>query len=447
MSIEENEELNYPEESLKGFFKEHFGPSILWALMGIGASHIIIAPVLGAKYGIFAIWMIVGVYLVKYGAWDLGIIYNYGHGRNPVEGYGDLPGPKNWGRYFTLFIYLGAWTIILGAVGTGAASFISALIPGLGMVNWYLVLIGLAIAFLLVTGYNVIENVLKVFVIALAPLIILGLIITPPSPETITQTAFRIPDLTSAAFLSLFAAAAGYMPTGLSTTISIGSWSLAKKEGASALRNQGKDPSKEKYHEYIKKWIKTGKRDFKIGFGFSLILIISTTALAASVLYPRGIIPSGGKTPIVIGNLLKNLLGTWAFPVVGIAAFAALYSTVLTVLDGASRVASDIIPMIKETKTNTEKWRKTFIILMPLASIIPVLSFGELPVVITTFSAGLMAIFGPFFYFANYYIVKKHLPKKFHPTKKRTTFYITCMIITIFFGIIGAIGKLGLLGL
>lgn len=445
--MSKEQELNYPEESLKGFFKEHFGPSILWALMGIGASHIILAPVLGAKFGLFAIWLILFIYVVKFGAWDLGIIYNYGFGKNPVEGYGDLPGPEHWGQYFTLVIYLGAWTVILGAVGTGAATFLSALVPALSMVEWYLVLIGLAMAFLVVTGYSVVENVLKLFVIALAPLIILGLFLTPPSPEVVAETTFKVPDITSAAFLSLFAAAAGYMPTGLSTTVTIGSWSLAKKEGARALRKLGMDPSNEKYHDYIKKWIRTGKRDFNIGFGFSFLLIASMTALAASVLYPRGIIPSGGKTPITIGKLLQDLLGSWAFPIVGIGAFAALYSTVLTVLDGASRVASDILPMIGEKEVNTERWRKAFIVLMPLASLIPVVSFGELPVIIVTFSAGLMAILGPFFYFANYYIVKKHLPEKFHPSKKRMAFYVVCMFITVVFGVMGGLGKLGLLGL
>lgn len=33
--------LEFPNEDWGGFFKKHFGPSMLWALLGIGGSHIV----------------------------------------------------------------------------------------------------------------------------------------------------------------------------------------------------------------------------------------------------------------------------------------------------------------------------------------------------------------------------------------------------------------------
>jgi len=45
------------------------------------------------------------IYVAKYGAWELGIRYNYGVGGNPVEAYDQLPGPKNWMQWFTVFVF------------------------------------------------------------------------------------------------------------------------------------------------------------------------------------------------------------------------------------------------------------------------------------------------------------------------------------------------------
>ncbi len=66
------EGLTYPSRDWRGFFREHFGPSMLWALIGIGVSHIVLAPTLGATFGLFAVWVFGLIYLAKYGAWELG---------------------------------------------------------------------------------------------------------------------------------------------------------------------------------------------------------------------------------------------------------------------------------------------------------------------------------------------------------------------------------------
>jgi hypothetical protein len=113
----EAKDLDYPASDWKGFFKKHFGPSMLWALISIGGSHIVLAPTLGGHFGLLAIWMFGLIYLVKYGAWELGIRYNYGAGGNPIEAYDQLPGPKNWALWLTIGIFTIAYTGLVAAVG------------------------------------------------------------------------------------------------------------------------------------------------------------------------------------------------------------------------------------------------------------------------------------------------------------------------------------------
>ena len=443
-SEQNNLQLEFPSEDWGGFFKKHFGPSMLWALLGIGGSHIVLAPTMGAFFGGFSIWIILLIYAVKYGAWDLGVRYNYGVGRNPIEGYGDLPGPKHWGQWLTLAIYLVGWTVIVSAVGSSTAAFASALIPGVSLIQAYVFLVALAVVFVLVSRYSWLESFLRVFVLLLALLIIVGLFFSPPSAERLGSTLFSVPNVTGAAFLGLFAALAGYAPTGLSTTAVIGSWSMAKKQGARLLKEKNLDPHDEQYGDYIAAWIKTGRRDYNIGFVFSLVLIITMVLLSTAVLYPEP--PTDANIAIAIGNILRDSVGAWTFYVIAVGAFAALYSTVITVLDGASRVDADLLPLVLERPLDTEKLRRIIVLLMGIASILPILIIGQLPVTLLVFSAALMSILQIFFYFANYFIVRRHLPKRFQPRSGARIYYWISIVFVVAFGVVGALGRLGLMG-
>ncbi|MFB6266387.1 MAG: Nramp family divalent metal transporter [Halodesulfurarchaeum sp.] len=437
-------ELTYPERDWRGFVREHLGPSLLWALLGIGGSHIVLAPTLGGLYGVFAVWIVAVVYLAKYGGWELGIRYNYAFGRNPVDGYADLPGPAHWGQWLTLLIYLVGWTVILAAVGFTSATFAAALLPGVPPLQLYVLLIGIAVLLTVVSRYAWIEALMKAFVVALAALIVLGVFVSPPAPRTVAATAFAVPDVTAPGFLGLFAAIAGYAPTGLSTTVTIGSWSVAKDQGARALRDRDLDPQDERYHDYIAQWLEVGKRDFRLAFGFSFVLIVSMILLASAVLYPTP--PRNQNVALAIGNLLRTAVGDWSFYALVVGAFAALYSTVITVIDGAARVNADILPQVLEREMDTNRLRQGFILLMGAASILPILAIGQLPVTLVVFSAALMAILQVFFYFANYYIVREHLPEPFQPTAGQKAYYAVTMALVVLFGIMGAMGRLGLVG-
>ncbi|MDR5655578.1 Nramp family divalent metal transporter [Halodesulfurarchaeum sp. HSR-GB] len=443
-TAEDMPELTYPEEDWPGFIREHLGPSLLWALLGIGGSHIVLAPTLGGLYGMFGVWVIAIIYLAKYGGWELGIRYNYGIGRNPVEGYGDLPGPDHWGQVFTMLVYLVGWTVILASVGFSAATFLAALVPSLSAIQLYLLLIGFAVALTIVSRYAWIENLMKLFVLVLGGLIVLGVFVSPPSPSLVAETAFSVPDLTAPAFLGIFAALAGYAPTGLSTTVTIGSWSLAKEQGARALRRKDYDPTDERFREYIASWMRTGTRDFRVAFGFSFLLLVSMILLATSVLYPTP--PQDQNLAIAIGSILQEGFGDWTFYLVVVGAFAALYSTVITVMDGAARVNADTLPLVLEREMDTDRLRRGFILLMGTASVIPILVIGQLPVTLMVFSAALMAILQVFFYFANYYIVRKHLPEAFQPDRAHTIYYAVTMLLVLGFGIMGGMSRLGLVG-
>ncbi len=436
-------ELEYPSSEWTGFFKHHFGPSMLWALISIGGSHIVLGPEMAATFGLFALWMFAVIYVVKYGAWELGIRYNYGTGENPVEAYDQLPGPKNWLQWFTVFVFGGLYIGITGAVGMSTAALAAALTP-LSVPQAFVVFIGAAGVLVFVARYSLLEKILIGFTATLGVLLILGVIVGPPPVETVSQTAFSL-DLSGGrtiAFVSLFAAAAGFAPTGFSTSVLIGSWSMAKGEGASQLKEHGLDPTDEAYHEYIKQWIKTGRRDFNIGYVLSFGIIAAMIILSTNVLYPEP--PGDENFAVAVGQILSESFGQWSFWAMMIGAFAALYSTVITLLDGASRAVGDVLPMALENEDlDSDLIRRVVLVGIVVVSSATVLILGNIPVTAIVYIAAILAVTEIVFYPANWYIVTRNLPEAFQPSRTWTIYYILSLVAVIGFGVMGAAVRLG----
>lgn len=420
----------------------------MWALLGIGTSHVVLAPTVGARYGLFGVWLFGLVYLVKWGGWELGIRYSYGRGKNLVEGYEHLPGPDRWGQWFTFGIYLFLWTNIHGAITATAAAFADAITRttvgvSFGIVPWYVVITVPVAALLFSSSYQRVENILKPSVVLLGGIIVLAVVVAPPDAATVAETAFDVPEVTNPVFVALFTGVAAYTPIGLSSSVSIGSWSMAKGQGARELEEKGFDA--EEYREYIASWMRTGLRDFNIAYVLSFGLAASTVTLAASTLYGTGDVPSGENMPIAVGRLLQDAYGRWAFYVMLVGAAVAVLSTVISNMDAVARVCSDTLGIVG-VADDTERWRKRLVVFISVFSIVPVLVIGNFPVVLITFSAALVGVFQVFFYVANYYLVRTQLPEHFQPSTKRSIYYAVGVVLVALFGVAGALNNFGLVG-
>ncbi|AGB14692.1 Mn2+/Fe2_ transporter, NRAMP family [Halovivax ruber XH-70] len=437
-------DLDYPSDDWAGFFRNHFGPSMLWALIGIGGSHIVLGPTMGATFGLFAIWVFAFIYLVKYGAWELGIRYNYGIGGNPVEAYDQLPGPANWMQWYTLGVFVIGYAAITAGVGLSSAALVSPLVP-LSVPQTFVVLVGIAGVLVIFARYTLLEKILLGFTIVLGILLVLGAVVGPPSLDVVAETAIS-PDLggeRTVVFVGLFAAAAGFAPTGFSTSVLIGSWSTAKGEGANQLRDADLDPDDERYHDYIRQWIRTGRRDFNIGYAFSFLLVAAMIVLSSNVLYPNPL--DDANFAYELGQVLSDSFGEWSFWAMLVGGFAALYSTVITLLDGASRAAGDISPMVLGDRSpDNETVRRAVVLTTVVASSVVVLALGNVPVTFVVTVAAILAVTESLFYPANWYVVKKNLPEAFQPSRTWVAYYALSLLAVVVFGLMGAAAQLDL---
>lgn len=424
---------------LSDFLKRFFGPGMLWALLGIGGSHLVLAPSIGATFGYFGLWVAALVYAAKYGGWELGIRYAHGTGSHPLEGYKTLPGPNNWGLWLTLVVYAVGWPTILGAVGSATASFAkrAGVFPGIESGNSFLILLSLALVLVLLLSsrYYLVERLLLLFLIPLAGILALGVFVAPASSSLVASTLLDTSPIRDPAFLALFAAFAGYAPTGLSTTATIGSWTSAKQ------REQVGSASDSSTTEERINAFRSGRLDFNIGYLFSFLLILSMISLSATVMYPDP--PTDANIALEIARLLVPAFGEWTKLIMLAGGIAALYSTVLTVLDGSARVCTDILQILFPGWPIPGWTRPAMLVYMFIVSAIPVLVLGSRPVTLLVWSAAFMAVLQVFFFIANYYIVRTHLSDELQPGTALRYYYLLSIGCVMFFGCMGAIGKLG----
>ena len=146
-----------------------------------------------------------------------------------------------------------------------------------------------------------------------------------------------------------------------------------------------------------------------------------------------------------LGQVLSDSFGEWSFWAMIVGGFAALYSTVITLLDGASRATSDILPMVlEERQPDPERVRRAVIVGTVVVSSAAVLALGNIPVTFVVTVAAILAVTESLFYPANWYVVKENLPAEFQPSRRWVAYYALSLTAVVIFGIMGAAAQLDL---
>ena len=92
----------------------HLGPGILLAATSIGASHILMSPEAGARFGLALVWLVVAAHLFKYPAFEAAPRWVAATGTSLLEAWHAAPGPRGWRRFSSLgaeqqVAYLDGW--------------------------------------------------------------------------------------------------------------------------------------------------------------------------------------------------------------------------------------------------------------------------------------------------------------------------------------------------
>ncbi|MCA9540281.1 MAG: divalent metal cation transporter [Myxococcales bacterium] len=296
------------------------GPGLLFAGAAIGVSHLVQSTRAGAVYGFALVGLVILANLAKYPAFRFGPQYAAATGTSLLEGY------RRQGR-FALVIYLlltlGTMFTVQAAVALVCAGLFKVML-GLSTPAPVLAIALMAVcALLLAVGrFKALDGVNKLIVAVMTVSTVIATALAVPQVDWGAMRFWPTGDQFSVADIAFYAALVGWMPSAIDIAVWNSLWTLARKEAT------GHQPS-----------VRESLFDFNLGYWGTAILALCFVTLGAAVMHGRGVAfadGAGGFAAQVIDLYVANL-GEWARPVISICAFAVMFSTTLTVVDGFPR--------------------------------------------------------------------------------------------------------------
>ncbi|MEM7099682.1 MAG: divalent metal cation transporter [Pseudomonadota bacterium] len=295
------------------------GPGLLFAGAAIGTSHFVQSTRAGALYGLGFVGVIIFANLIKYPAFRFGPYYAATAGETLIVGYARL-GPAVVPAVAISLILVQA--IIIAATSITTAGILLA-VTGVAL-DARLVAVGLIVlsgSLVFSGGYRTLDGLVKWFVVLLA----LATIVATLGALPHVRWEFSVEPFQSmdAAVFVFAVAVMGFMPSGLDLSILHSLWGIEKAK----LQESS---------------LQSSLFDFNVGYVGSALLALCFLLMGAGVMYGAGAVPASASAAFAgqVINLYTASLGGWAGGVVGIAALAVMFSTLLAVMDGMPRMQS-----------------------------------------------------------------------------------------------------------
>jgi len=304
-------------------FLRALGPGVLFTGAAVGVSHLVQSTRAGAVYGLGLVLVVLAANLVKYPAFRFGPQYAATTNTSLLEGY------RRQGRW-ALSLYglltLATMFTVQAAVTLVTAGLAKSLL-GLDTSPLVLsaVLLALCGALLAYGRYHWLDRVSKVVVSVHVISTVAAALMAIPAVDW-SQMPLSLPwgELANRDIFFI-AAVVGWMPSAIDVSVWQSLWTLARE------KDTGHRPS---LHQSMV--------DFHLGYWGTAVLALCFLGLGAGVIYGRGVELSdtAGGFAAQIVELYALTLGEWSRPVIALSAFATMFSTTLTVVDGFPRALS-----------------------------------------------------------------------------------------------------------
>ena len=336
------------------------GPGLLMAAASIGVSHLVQATRAGALHGMELLLFILLAFVMKYPTFRFGHEYAHATGQNLLTGF------RRQGTWAVLLCGI----IIFCMMFTGFAA-VLLVTSGLAVTSFGLDLpIALVAACLcifsgacLVAGkYRWMDGIIKVLLIIL---LISTLAATALSVPLIgwRQSDILTPDILNRSSLLFLAALIGFMPAPFETCLWQSLWVLEKDKQESLSSAE----------------VKT---DYHVGYFSTLLTAVCFLMLGAAVMHGSGQQFSSGSAGFSaqLISIYTSLLGEWTKPIIAVAAFTVMLSTVLVIHDGYPRTVCALVDCFRDRKLTESQWSGIYlaaILAMILVSLPVIMYFTQ----------------------------------------------------------------------
>lgn len=319
------------------------GPGLLAASAAIGASHLISSTQAGALFGWQLVWLIVLANVLKYPFFRFGPQYAAETGRSLVEGYA-----RRGRAYLWVFFVLVALSSVVSAAGVAllCTVILSFLVPaswGLGVPLLAAVLMGVTWLLLVGGHYTALDRVTKVIVATLAVSTVAAVVMAA-SQGPVRQPAFEDPSPWTLATLPFLVAVIGWMPAPVEISALNSLWVKAKAKDRTIA-------------------VKDVLFDFNTGYVVSTVLAVFFVALGVLVQYGSGaeLEMAGGAYIPQLMAMYGAAIGQWAVPLMALIAFACMFGTVISVVDGYARAAAESLRLLRGQPEMTSRSKDVWI--------------------------------------------------------------------------------------
>jgi Mn2+/Fe2+ NRAMP family transporter len=409
-------------KNIRDFFRI-LGPGLMYAGAAVGVSHLVQSTRAGAAYGFDLLLIVVVVNVIKYPFFEAAPRYVLGTGKNLIAGYHSL------GKYaviilavltlITMFPILAAVSIVTSGIFSHAFSI------GMDINHLNTLLLLVLMLFVLLGQYKTLDKIIKWIIIALAVSTILAVAFSARRGfETGSFTNHF--DWFNRLDILFLIALIGWMPAPIDVSVWSSMWSEAK------LKNMGSKLS-----------MRGALIDFKIGYWGTTFLAAAFVLLGAFVMQGSGETLAADGTGFArqLISMYTGSLGSWAWPVIVIAALSTMLSTTITVLDAYPRILRPIteilIPRFKDEKEGQNKIYRFWMFAMVAGTIILVNYLSQPMRFMVDLATTLSFVTAPVFAILNYKVLTHDtLPLHARPVKWMRIFSIFGIVFLSLFSIV-----------
>ena len=309
---------------------KNLGPGLLFASTAIGTSHLVLSTKAGAQYGWIMVIPIILANILKYPFFEFGVRYTNITNKTLIEGY--LNRGKAYLIFYAIITLFSTFTILaaLYVVTSGL------LINLFQLTNTPVSVVAgglfILICVLLIVGrYKFLEISLKYVISILFSALLVTTILVIFNGKVTAVENFETPTIFNEVGILFLIGLMGWMPTAVEASGWISLWSIEK------FKNSKQKPT-----------LKEALQEFKFGYFTTAILAIFFMIIGWFTLY--GTNTELSNSAVVFADQLVQLftvnIGSWAYILIAIAAFATMFSTCITAHDALSRVSVDILSLL-----------------------------------------------------------------------------------------------------
>ena len=380
-------------KKIKNIYKI-FGPGILMATAAIGGSHLVSSTQAGALFGWSLAIFILLINFFKYPFFLANVQYTMATKKSLIEGYASLG--NSWLWLFTILAVIAA-VVNTAAVSMFAASLLGYFIPIKLTINILSFIIIFACILILIAGkYNLLNNVSKIIMITLSIATVVAVVMAVTKDvNSALADDFISPSAWTIASLGFIVILTGWMPAPIEIS-SIGSiW----------LKNQIKQTNINAKNALI---------DFNVGFIVTAILALFFLALGALVLHGSAYeFKDGIAFSHQLVTMYSTVIGDWSRLLIAFIAFACMFGTSITVIDGYGRAVAEAFSLIRKNRSASNRSVAIWTIFISIIGFLIISYFASSMRTMLDFAMILSFTTTPIFAFLNYKLVRStKLPKE-----------------------------------